>query len=82
MDGFPIKEFIKLPKWFRDKYLELAAYQAANEGMYGGQKMPVIKEIGSMRNPKKSGTSVGLKPLTVRISSTPTARSVSRNRST
>jgi len=55
MNGFPIKEFVKLPKWFRDKYLELAAYQAANEGMYGGHKMPVIKEIGFYAESEKVG---------------------------
>ena len=55
MNGFPIKEFVKLPKWFRDKYLELAAYQAANEGMYGGQKMPVIKNMGFYAESEKVG---------------------------
>jgi hypothetical protein len=55
MNGFPIKEFVKLPKLFRDKYLELAAYQAVNEGMYGGQKMPVIKNMGFYKESEKVG---------------------------
>ena len=24
-EGFPVLEFVKLPKWFRDKYLEVTA---------------------------------------------------------
>lgn len=55
MNGFPIKEFAKLPKWFRDKYLEIAAELAVYQGLYGGQKMPVFKEIGFYTESEKVG---------------------------
>ena len=47
MTYIPPTEFVKLPKVVRDNYLEMAAELAVIHGLYGGQKMPVIKNMGS-----------------------------------
>jgi hypothetical protein len=51
----PSTEFVKLPKVVRDNYLEMAAELAVIHGLYGGQKMPVIKNIGFYKESEKVG---------------------------
>jgi hypothetical protein len=55
MTYIPPTEFIKLPKVVRDNYLEMSAELAVIHGLYGGQKMPVIKEIGYYEQPTEVG---------------------------
>ena len=55
MTYIPPKEFVKLPKVVRDNYLEMAAELAVIHGLYGGQKMPVIKNIGFYSESEKVG---------------------------
>lgn len=51
----PPTEFVKLPKVVRDNYLEMAAELAVIHGLYGGQKMPVIKNMGFYAESEKVG---------------------------
>ncbi len=53
--GFPILEFCKMPQWFRDKYLELAAESAAKYMHQGGTFMVVVKNIGFYSEAEKVG---------------------------
>ena len=55
MTYIPPTEFVKLPKVVRDNYLEMAAELAVIQGLYGGQKMPVVQEIGFYKESEKVG---------------------------
>lgn len=55
MTYIPPTEFVKLPKIVRDNYLEMAAELAVFQGLYGGHKMPVIKNIGFYKESEKVG---------------------------
>jgi len=51
---FSIHKFMKLPKWLCDKYMEMAARDAAYY-MQGGESMSVVGSIGFYDQPIAGG---------------------------
>ena len=63
MTHVPPTEFVKLPKVVRDNYLEMAAELAVIQGLYGGQKMPVVQDIGFYKESEKVGYAGWIKTI-------------------